>query len=373
MSAKTEGYGYRLVPFETNQYSPQSKMTFHSEIRYEWVRGDAVTAMPCHGLYCARLRMPGGNFSDCRACPRGFRKSLHECIPWDQELQLYDWLYLGIMALLPIILHFTCIDPKLLKNSKSTIGLVLCAILEVVLSATITLLLWDPVGSFKIKSCGVKLISDWYPMFYNPHPNYEETLHCAHEVVYPLYTIILVFLATADAFMVIIRLFAYPLGIKVAKSIYSGLYFYPILALGHLLFGGLIYYIFPYITIVTSVVSCAYHFASRSNQSFKQLLFESLKDWRNVGIILCHWFLHAYGIVSITQLGNLQRDLCLLVLVPVPAILYILTANFTDPEKVHGEWKNNQFYSQCKLQSVCIAMQTKTNDKYSSQLNYYET
>jgi len=62
-----------------------------------------------------------------------------------------------------------------------------------------------------------------------------------------------------------------------------------------------------------------------------------MTDWRNVGIILCHWFLHAYGILSITQLGNPQIDILLLILVPVPALLYILTANFTDPEKIHGD------------------------------------
>jgi hypothetical protein len=60
-------------------------------------------------------------------------------------------------------------------------------------------------------------------------------------------------------------------------------------------------------------------------------------DWRNVGIILCHWFLHGYGIISITQLTDLKRDMSLLALVPTPAILYIITVNFTDPVKLHGD------------------------------------
>jgi len=241
------------------------------------------------------------------------------------------------MALLPILLHLSSIDKKRLKSAKDTIGLVLCALIEVVLATSVTLLTWEPFGSFQMKSCGVTQLSDWYPIFYNPHPNYEETLHCSHEAVYPLYTIILVFYAVSDLFMVLIRLAALFCGIKVAKSIYSGLYFYPMLALAHLVLGGLIYYVFPYITIITSVVSCAYHFALRNNQDLKSLILESLKDWRNVGIILCHWFLHAYGIISITELRDIQRDLSLLFLVPAPAILYILTVNFTDPGKVHGD------------------------------------
>ncbi len=74
-----------------------------------------------------------------------------------------------------------------------------------------------------------------------------------------------------------------------------------------------------------------------SFQSIQSLLWESVSDWRNIGVIFCHWFLHAYGIVSITHLENFYRDLYLLVLVPVPAFLYILTASFTDPNKVQGD------------------------------------
>jgi len=72
------------------------------------------------------------------------------------------------------------------RSSRTTIGLVFCAIVEILLAGSITLLLWDPVGSLYIKSCGVKQLSDWYPLFFNPQPNYEKTLHCSHEAVYPL-------------------------------------------------------------------------------------------------------------------------------------------------------------------------------------------
>ncbi len=86
-----------------------------------------------------------------------------------------------------IKLHISvCKINSFCRHSKTTLGLVLCAILEVVIAGSITLLIWDPIGSFNIHACGVEYISDWYPLFYNPHPNYEETLHCAHEAVYPL-------------------------------------------------------------------------------------------------------------------------------------------------------------------------------------------
>lgn len=80
------------------------------------------------------------------------------------------------------------------------------------------------------------------------------------------YTIVLVFYALANALMLLTRFVVGLLGIKVAKSIYSGLYFYPLLALGHLVLAGIIYAIFPFITVIGSIVSIAYHFANRTNQ-----------------------------------------------------------------------------------------------------------
>jgi len=149
------------------------------------------------------------------------------------------------------------------------------------------------------------------------------------------YTIVLVFYAMADLLMIVLRFAVRLCGIKVAKSIYAGLYFYPLLALVHLIFAGLIYAVFPFTTVMGSIISIAYHFAKRQKQDIKALFLESVLDWRNLGIIFCHWFLHAYGILSITQLTDIRRDLSLLALVPAPAILYILTVNFTDPANIN--------------------------------------
>lgn len=72
----------------------------------------------CPGLYCGRqlIDMLNGSmaWSDCGACPRGYRVSLisesSECIPCDNHPSTYDWLYLGFMAMLPLILHWFFID-----------------------------------------------------------------------------------------------------------------------------------------------------------------------------------------------------------------------------------------------------------------------
>lgn len=42
------------------------------------------------------------------------------------------------------------------------------------------------MGVFEIRSCKALHLSDWYTLLFNPTPNYEETLHCTQEAVYPL-------------------------------------------------------------------------------------------------------------------------------------------------------------------------------------------
>jgi hypothetical protein len=66
-------------------------------------------------------------------------------------------------------------------------------------------------------------------------------------------------------------------------------------------------------------------------------LFISLFEKRNAVIILCHWIIHAYGIISLTELKNPIIHGSLLALVPFPTLFYIITAKYTDPNKLHIE------------------------------------
>lgn len=92
-------------------------------------------------------------------------------------------------------------------------------------------------------------------------------------------------------------------------------------------------YSFPYLVVILSVVSCAAHFANKMDQSISSLIITTVVDPRNVIILIGHWTLHAYGIVAITQLTNPTVHALLILLVPLPALFYILTARFTDPSK----------------------------------------
>ncbi|BES93188.1 Protein of unknown function (DUF766) [Nesidiocoris tenuis] len=296
----------------------------------------------CPGLYCGRSLLPSGNWSDCGACPRGFRTNESSyCTPCDSQPVFYDWLYLGFMTFSPLVLHWFCIDnttPFRGRLSQGALILHFSALVEIVIAATATLLLVEPFGEFNLKSCPVKSLSDWYTLFHNPRPNYEDVLYCTQEAVYPLHTMVFIFYALSVLMMSLIRpllvYFCLPTG---GITVYAALYFFPILALLHTVFGGLIYYTFPYIVIVLSVISNAAHFAFKMDQRVKFLITSTVTDIRNLLIVLGHWVVHGYGIVSLTQLGEPVFHTALIGLVPLPALFYIFTARFTDPHKLHTD------------------------------------
>lgn len=97
---------------------------------------------------------------------------------------------------------------------------------------------------------------------------------------------------------------------------------------------------FPYIFIIISMMTSASHFSRRNEQSAPALLVSSVTDMRNLIIIIGHWIVHAYGIISLTGF----KELWYLSLVPAPAMFYILTAQFTDPVKIHSDWQTYKVF-----------------------------
>lgn len=65
----------------------------------------------CPGLYCGRTPLNNTTFSDCWSCPRGSRvNESYICTPCERDLEKYDWLYLGFMTMLPLMIHWFSID-----------------------------------------------------------------------------------------------------------------------------------------------------------------------------------------------------------------------------------------------------------------------
>lgn len=71
-----------------------------------------ATIERCPGLYCGRiLNETTGIWSNCGACPRGYRvNESFACSPCTQSPTTYDWLFLGFMALMPLVMHWFFID-----------------------------------------------------------------------------------------------------------------------------------------------------------------------------------------------------------------------------------------------------------------------
>ncbi|XP_030069802.1 JNK1/MAPK8-associated membrane protein isoform X1 [Microcaecilia unicolor] len=303
--------------------------------------------MACIGHYCGKpvVALNGTTeiYGECGVCPRGQRANAAKiCQTCTESPELYDWLYLGFMAMLPLILHWFFIEWYSGKKSSSALFQHATALFECSAAAIVTLLVSDPMGVLHIQSCRVEMLSDWYTMLYNPSPDYVTTLHCTQEAVYPLYTIVFIYYAFCLVLMMLLR----PLLVKKIacglgksdrfKSIYAALYFFPILTLLQAVGGGLLYYAFPYIILVLSLVTLAVYMSASEIESFKDLLVRK----KRLIVLFSHWLLHAYGIISISRVEKLERDLPLLALVPTPALFYLLTAKFTEPSRILSEGAN---------------------------------
>ncbi|XP_037084741.1 JNK1/MAPK8-associated membrane protein-like [Pollicipes pollicipes] len=305
---------------------------------YSYIKGETPTEAPCPGYYCGRIRQDNGNWSSCQSCPRGYRTNeSSSCALCDSEPTFYDGMYLGFMAMLSLLMHWYCIDRHAMSG-RFTAGILVqhvCALAESVLAAVGTLLLTEPVGAFRVTSCRVTSLADWYTVVYNPTPNYEQTLSCTQEAVFPLYSMVFLYYTLSLVAMVTVRpwLAVRYLPGRGSRAVFTALYFFPTLVLVHAVFAGILYTIFPYLVMVVSVISVAVHFACQLNQQMSYLLRSTVSELRNTVIVLGHWLLHAYGIIAVTQLTRPLLHSLMLLLVPFPTIFYIVTVRFTDPTR----------------------------------------
>ena len=310
---------------------------------YHWVDGPVEKKSEkdwhCPGLYCGRSELNETHWSECGKCDRGWRVSNNThsiCKECSARPTIYDGLFLIFHVVLVLVLHWMAIDltAKRQKLTQAVLTLHVCATGEVALAACVTLLLSEPVGTFYLHACRIKRLSDWYTYFHNPSPNYQRTLNCTQEAVYPFYTMIFIFYGFCGVMMLVLRplLASKLLPRRGRSSIFAALYFLPVLALIHAVGGGLVYASFPYIVLIVSLVSSAFHFAFKLNQKAKALFIGCVKDSRSAVILIGHWLLHAFGILAITEIREPELHLPFLALIPVPALFYIATARFSNPE-----------------------------------------
>jgi hypothetical protein len=67
--------------------------------------------LKCPGYYCGRMPVTNETFSDCGACDRGWKRNEEfVCVKCDEELQLYDFLFLAFNCIVPLLIHLFLID-----------------------------------------------------------------------------------------------------------------------------------------------------------------------------------------------------------------------------------------------------------------------
>lgn len=303
----------------------------------------------CLGTYCGRV-IANDTIGECGGCPRGFRADdASICRPCSEELQLYDWIYLSFMVIIFFVIQCFFIDRSIKSNKFNYISfsLYLATICESIIASVLSILPftsqhWD----FRLKTCGVQAFSDWYTLFFNPSIS-EASAYCTQEAVYPLYSIVFVFYIVSLCLVlsrhIYFRLICFILYFitrsnyvkrnypkdNVTRNTYYILYSIPALMFTHAIFGGIIYYVYPYMILIGSVISIAVHYSRHIDQSPIHLL-QSTLHFRNFLIVFFHWLLHAFGIISLTELKR-STDFLFFLLIPFPTFFYILTAKFTDP------------------------------------------
>ncbi|OQV18886.1 putative JNK1/MAPK8-associated membrane protein [Hypsibius exemplaris] len=301
-------------------------------------------AVSCPGLYCGKTVLGSGELSECSACPRGSRPDPNDdiCHPCVNTLFLYDWMYLAFMALLPLILNGAILDMVFRNWRKHTYVLLqLSNLCEAALAAFLTIVLFRSKedGSFSIKSCGVNRLTDWYTLFFNPKPDYVNSVRCTQEIVYPLYSMVFAYIFFSLIFMLAFRglLARSPWSHDLAKNaILASLYQYPVWLVMHACLAGVIYYVFPYASVVLSVVSSTVQYAITPDQTVSKLCRKLFTSPHSLTILLLHWLVLAFGVLSLAHFPSLIASYAVfLSCIPVPTVVYISTIRFTDPTKYY--------------------------------------
>ncbi|CAJ0582071.1 unnamed protein product, partial [Mesorhabditis spiculigera] len=282
--------------------------------------------------------------SECQACPWGSRVQMSftdtgrvtTCEPCTEELPLYDWLFLLFVALVPTITNSFFVRYYALSTSQHKNEFLehFCCLLESFVAACAALLVMEPRGSLRLYSCSKSLLREWYPALHNPQIFFGRKLHCSYELVYPLYSLPFVYLLFCLITLLVFRTILYSTIRRKDRSrraYYAALYAIPLIALGHALLAGLLYYLFAYVLMLWSMASNAVHLALEGNKPMRVLFNDLLRCGKHLTFLIVNMCLLAFAIVTIAVERADGWSLLLIALIPMPASFYLLTSSLSHP------------------------------------------
>lgn len=301
----------------------------------------------CPG-FCGRIATSAvGNitYSSCQACSWGSRSwgSSTLCTVCVQPLPLYDWLYLLFIAVVPLLLYslFIYIYTPKHCSRKLKFAHYLCCFTECSLSSVLSLLVVPPKGSLLLYGCPKWSLREWYPVFYNPVINHTYTLRCAHEIVFPLYSLPFIYLAFCLLTLFTLRSCLYATVFKNSavnsKPYYAALHILPLLALTHFIFAGLLYYSFPFITLLSSLIINAAHMAIVRGRRIGTVCKKAFLRLKNVVMLFIHMALFGFSLVVLMLNFSFGKPFLVIpvLCVPLPFLYYCLIAGLSHPKFVH--------------------------------------
>eukprot|EP00761_Pharyngomonas_kirbyi_P007925 gb/GECH01007936.1/.p1 GENE.gb/GECH01007936.1/~~gb/GECH01007936.1/.p1 ORF type:complete len:344 (+),score=12.83 gb/GECH01007936.1/:1-1032(+) len=254
----------------------------------------AELSRPCPGTFCGRR----DGDTACTHCPPRTRTDGYECLPCNEDPSLYNIFYVVFMFGLVPIINILLVEFKV-KERECRLLMEATALVEVLVAAGASVAIfrygWDSV-------CRPRTLADWYTPFHNP-----TAFACASEAVYPLQAMVYVYYGLCIAGLILLRIPASKIILrgKGQISIYVMFWILPILLAINLLFSGLLYYAFPYITLVAVYIGDMVHTSLRSRAEESASGKEKVKIALLFGLrfILGLWAI--YCIIVFFSLSNL--------------------------------------------------------------------
>ncbi|TPP56471.1 JNK1/MAPK8-associated membrane protein [Fasciola gigantica] len=338
---------------------------------------DWVSLPRCPGKFCGRV----GNRSECGACSWGTRVTNQpesrpsQCEPCLTPPDFHGWLYLSFTAVLPIIIFFllppnsrtnqtsvprrvrpppkiaSAVDeshsspilshsPVVVESNQCVFRsffLPLACLLIHVITALFSLLLFSPLGSINIYSCVPQTLDEFYAVL-------VAAPGCSSEIVFPFISLPLTYYGLSALVCLVVYSFILCC-VHQAKTwrqvAYHALYTYPVLCLFICVFGGLLYFSFPYVLLLLALVHSVYRFPVLFDYCVQpadgtllplcnpSMLFRALftNGERYFPTLLVSIFCYAYGLIALTHSISFWAVL----LAPAPFLFYAVTLPFTHP------------------------------------------
>ncbi|KAF8566326.1 hypothetical protein P879_04382 [Paragonimus westermani] len=336
----------------------------------------------CVGRFCGHIE----NSSLCGACPWGSRAYYSEtsasvCLPCFAPPDLHGWLYLGFITILPVLI-FLCNIPTVtsgdesigdhratdaIKNGVHEVNITVTAaatntqlnleprchfallntsytwgLMYFILhlfAALLAVLLFPPIGRLSLHSCVPQQLDDFYsPLLAGPG--------CASEAAFPYTSLPMAYYALCalgciGLYGAILSSAGPSVRSTWSRVIRFSLYAYPILCMIVFLFGGLLYFTYPYVLLIVAVLHsvCCFpvlfdYCASCSDESVLpicnpiQLMSAIVFGPKSSCVWVVCLNALCYGYSLLAQSQSLWWVLTLMFL---PFLFYVATLPFTHP------------------------------------------